>query len=155
ILADHLTAGQHPDVLEHRLAAITEAGRLHRGAQDDIDRMEAAAARLYEGRSIGTIERWRNPDTKTSILCRGSNQTWRARPVVDQGSRPCSGRDRVKAGAIMMTAGLRAIVGGRSSMAGESMSEKVVNGGPAATRTGKWPRPGTDPGAPRRPFAAA
>lgn len=31
---------------------------------DDIDRMSAAAARLYEGRSIGTVERWRNPDTK-------------------------------------------------------------------------------------------
>jgi hypothetical protein len=33
-------------------------------AQDDIDRMQAAAARLYEGRSIGTVERWRNPDSK-------------------------------------------------------------------------------------------
>jgi hypothetical protein len=32
--------------------------------QDDIDRMHAAAARLYEGRSIGTIERWRSPDSK-------------------------------------------------------------------------------------------
>ncbi len=31
---------------------------------DDVDRMQAAAARLYEGRSIGTIERWFNPDTK-------------------------------------------------------------------------------------------
>jgi hypothetical protein len=31
---------------------------------DDVDRMSAAAARLYEGRSIGTVERWRNPDTK-------------------------------------------------------------------------------------------
>jgi hypothetical protein len=31
---------------------------------DDVARMHAAAARLYEGRSIGTIERWRNPDTK-------------------------------------------------------------------------------------------
>jgi surface antigen len=27
----------------------------------DLDRMQAAAARLYEGRSIGTVERWRNP----------------------------------------------------------------------------------------------
>jgi surface antigen len=25
--------------------------------------MNAAAARLYEGRSIGTVERWRNPNT--------------------------------------------------------------------------------------------
>jgi surface antigen len=33
---------------------------------DDIQRMEAAAARLYEGRSIGTVERWRNPDTKNA-----------------------------------------------------------------------------------------
>ena len=34
--------------------------------QDDLERMEAAAARLYEGRSIGTIERWRSPDTKNA-----------------------------------------------------------------------------------------
>ena len=27
----------------------------------DLERMQAAAARLYEGRSIGTVERWRNP----------------------------------------------------------------------------------------------
>lgn len=33
-------------------------------SRDDVDRMHAAAARLYEGRSIGTIERWRNPDSK-------------------------------------------------------------------------------------------
>jgi surface antigen len=33
-------------------------------SQDDVDRMQAAAARLYEGRSIGTVERWRNPDSK-------------------------------------------------------------------------------------------
>jgi hypothetical protein len=33
---------------------------------DDVSRMHAAAARLYEGHSIGTIERWRNPDTKTA-----------------------------------------------------------------------------------------
>jgi hypothetical protein len=32
--------------------------------QDDINRMHAAAARLYEGRSIGTVERWRSPDSK-------------------------------------------------------------------------------------------
>jgi hypothetical protein len=31
---------------------------------DDVERMHSAAARLYESRSIGTIERWRNPDTK-------------------------------------------------------------------------------------------
>ncbi len=30
----------------------------------DADRIQAAAARLREGRSIGTVERWRNPDTK-------------------------------------------------------------------------------------------
>ena len=34
--------------------------------QDDIDRMHAAAARLYDGRSIGTVERWRSPDSKTA-----------------------------------------------------------------------------------------
>jgi hypothetical protein len=28
--------------------------------------MHAAAARLYEGQSIGTVERWRNPDTKNA-----------------------------------------------------------------------------------------
>ena len=32
-------------------------------SQDDLDRMHAAAARLYEGRSIGTVERWRSPDS--------------------------------------------------------------------------------------------
>ena len=32
--------------------------------QDDIDRMHAAGARLYEGQSIGTVERWRSPDSK-------------------------------------------------------------------------------------------
>ena len=32
-------------------------------SRDDLDRMHAAAARLCEGRSIGTIERWRNPDS--------------------------------------------------------------------------------------------
>ncbi len=33
-------------------------------SSDDVNRMHAAAARLYEGKSIGTVERWRNPDTK-------------------------------------------------------------------------------------------
>jgi hypothetical protein len=32
--------------------------------QDDLARMHAAGARLYEGRSIGTVERWRSPDSK-------------------------------------------------------------------------------------------
>jgi surface antigen len=32
----------------------------------DLERMHAAAARLYEGQSIGTIERWRNPDSKNA-----------------------------------------------------------------------------------------
>jgi len=32
-------------------------------SQDDVERMYAAAARLYEGRSIGTVERWRSPDS--------------------------------------------------------------------------------------------
>jgi hypothetical protein len=32
--------------------------------QDDLDRMHAAGSRLYEGRSIGTVERWRSPDSK-------------------------------------------------------------------------------------------
>ena len=31
--------------------------------QDDVDRMHAAAARLYEGRSIGNVERWRSPSS--------------------------------------------------------------------------------------------
>jgi surface antigen len=35
-------------------------------SQSDVDRMQAAAARLYEGRSIGTVERWFNPDTKNA-----------------------------------------------------------------------------------------
>ncbi len=33
---------------------------------DDLDRMNAAAARLYEGQSIGTVERWRSPDSKNA-----------------------------------------------------------------------------------------
>lgn len=33
---------------------------------DDFDRMSAAAARLYQDRSIGTVERWRNPDTRNA-----------------------------------------------------------------------------------------
>ncbi len=33
---------------------------------DDIARMHAAGARLYEGRSIGTIERWRSPESKNA-----------------------------------------------------------------------------------------
>ncbi|MBS0643192.1 MAG: hypothetical protein U1E70_01135 [Acetobacteraceae bacterium] len=33
---------------------------------DDVNRMTAAAARLYEGHSIGTVERWRSPDTKNA-----------------------------------------------------------------------------------------
>jgi hypothetical protein len=34
--------------------------------KDDFDRMTAAAERLYEGQSIGTIERWRSPDSKNA-----------------------------------------------------------------------------------------
>ncbi|MBV8459113.1 MAG: hypothetical protein JO122_21170, partial [Acetobacteraceae bacterium] len=34
--------------------------------QADFDRMHAAAARLYEGQSTGTVERWRDPDTQDS-----------------------------------------------------------------------------------------
>ena len=34
--------------------------------KDDFDRMSAAAERLYEGQSIGTIERWRSPDSKNA-----------------------------------------------------------------------------------------
>jgi hypothetical protein len=33
-------------------------------SEDDVVRMHAAAARLYEGRSIGTVERWRSPESK-------------------------------------------------------------------------------------------
>lgn len=32
----------------------------------DIDRMGAAAERLYSGTAIGTVERWRNPDNGNS-----------------------------------------------------------------------------------------
>ena len=35
-------------------------------SKDDIDRMHSAAARLYEGRSIGTVERWRSPDSRNA-----------------------------------------------------------------------------------------
>ena len=34
--------------------------------EDDLARMHAAAARLYEGRSIGTVERWRSPQSKNA-----------------------------------------------------------------------------------------
>ena len=52
-------------------AGVTAAGIVPEIAwpglpQDDLARMEAAAARLYEGRSIGTVERWRSPDTKNA-----------------------------------------------------------------------------------------
>ena len=40
-----------------------ESGALTR---DDIDRMKAATERLYTGRSIGTTERWRDPDSGNS-----------------------------------------------------------------------------------------
>jgi len=33
---------------------------------DDMERMDAAAARLYQGRSIGTVERWRSPVSKNA-----------------------------------------------------------------------------------------
>jgi surface antigen len=33
-------------------------------SQDDISHMHAAAARLYEGKSVGTMERWRSPNSK-------------------------------------------------------------------------------------------
>jgi surface antigen len=33
---------------------------------DELDRMQAAAARLYEGRSIGSVERWRSPETRNA-----------------------------------------------------------------------------------------
>jgi surface antigen len=35
-------------------------------SQDDLNRMQAAGERLYEGTSIGTVERWRNPDTQNA-----------------------------------------------------------------------------------------
>ncbi len=44
--------------------AITMPNRNISGlTADDTARMHAAEARLYEGRSVGTIERWRNPDS--------------------------------------------------------------------------------------------
>ncbi len=30
---------------------------------ESLERLHAATARLYDGRSIGNVERWRNPDT--------------------------------------------------------------------------------------------
>ena len=39
-------------------------------SQDDLRRMGAAAARLYEGHAIGDVERWRNPDTGNAGLVR-------------------------------------------------------------------------------------
>jgi len=36
----------------------------HALTNDDLARMEAAAARLYEGQSIGRVERWRSPISK-------------------------------------------------------------------------------------------
>ena len=33
---------------------------------DDLVRMHAAAVRLYEGKPVGTIEQWENPDTNDS-----------------------------------------------------------------------------------------
>jgi|GEM_PF-2446615 len=39
-------------------------------SDDDISRMGAAAARLYEGHAIGDVERWRNPDTGNAGLVR-------------------------------------------------------------------------------------
>jgi hypothetical protein len=33
---------------------------------DDMERMKAAAARLYEGQSIGRVERWRSPTSKNA-----------------------------------------------------------------------------------------
>ncbi len=35
-------------------------------SREDIDRIEAAAARLYTGTGIGDTERWRNPNTGDS-----------------------------------------------------------------------------------------
>jgi surface antigen len=43
-------------------------------SQDDVARMRAATARLYEGRSIGTVERWRNPDTGNAGLVKLLNK---------------------------------------------------------------------------------
>lgn len=34
--------------------------------QDDIDRLHAAADKLYEGQSVGTVERWRSPESQDS-----------------------------------------------------------------------------------------
>jgi hypothetical protein len=34
--------------------------------QDDIDRMHAAGARLRDGEPIGTVERWRSPESQDS-----------------------------------------------------------------------------------------
>jgi surface antigen len=41
--------------------------------EDDMARLSAAAARLYEGTAIGTVERWRNPDTGNAGSVRLAN----------------------------------------------------------------------------------
>lgn len=35
-------------------------------SKDDIVRMHAAAARLYEGHAVGSVERWRSPTSKNT-----------------------------------------------------------------------------------------
>jgi hypothetical protein len=34
--------------------------------EDDFNRMHAAAAKLYESQSVGTVERWRSPESEDS-----------------------------------------------------------------------------------------
>jgi hypothetical protein len=35
-------------------------------SDDDLNLMHAAAAKLYEGRSVGTVERWQNPNSNNA-----------------------------------------------------------------------------------------
>jgi len=48
---------------------------------DDIARMNAASARLYEGRSIGNVERWRSPRSRDAGEVTMTRQfEWRGMP---------------------------------------------------------------------------
>ena len=46
-----------------QLLPLTDSSLWPGLSKDDVDRLTAASSRLYEGGSIGTVERWRNPDT--------------------------------------------------------------------------------------------
>ncbi len=45
-------------------AQVWPSIKSHALTPDDLARMQAAAARLYQGQSIGRVERWRSPTSK-------------------------------------------------------------------------------------------